>query len=340
MVGGLVDGGVGTHSDLRSELGEPVHRVTHGRGVVGNGEVEQRDVRDEPSVGVHDGHGVDFGAVLGQFGELAADLGDAVLAQGGDEPGGHGAAHGALGAGQQSAQAGGLCRGHAVQEVRALACAEVTQCVDGLVGFHFAQHLCGIGRARLTEKVLQLAGLHLLQRIGSVSGLKPGQQLLALRAAKVLQYVGEVRGPELVQRGARAAKADLGRPFSGVFGERGHRLPVQYPLGGGPSLPASRPQPAEQRGQRDIYAHQHDAFGQRCEIQIGGAGDLDTVHVHQLVVEHVTGKQHLTGATLVLTQVHPCCPQTTRPAATCSTASTCRKARRRPTRMTSPVTGG
>ncbi|MER6419750.1 hypothetical protein [Streptomyces sp. NPDC001137] len=95
---------------------------------------------------------------------------------------------------------------------------------------------------------------------------------------------------------ARGAQLDLGGPVGGVLGEGGDGLPVQHPLRGRANLPAARAETAQQGGKADVHADQHDAVGQRGQVQVGGAGDLHSVDVDELVVEHVAGEQHLTRA--------------------------------------------
>lgn len=59
----------------------------------------------------------------------------------------------------------------------------------------------------------------------------------------------------------------------------------------------------QQGRQRHVHPDQHHPVGERGQIEVGGAGDLHSIDVDELVVEYVAGEQHLAGAALVLAQV-------------------------------------
>ena len=67
--------------------------------------------------------------------------------------------------------------------------------------------------------------------------------------------------------------------------------------------PTRRSQPPEQRLGRNIHSHQAVAPIERCQIEVGGPDDLDSVDVHQLVVEDLFEEGHFAGARREVAQV-------------------------------------
>ena len=129
--------------------------------------------------------------------------------------------------------------------------------------------------------------LHLLQRVRGEVVVQAGQQLLPARPAQLFQHVRELGGPQPAQRRVRLAQLHRGRRLRRVGAERLDRGPVDDPVRGRMPAEALGAEPAQQRLQADVHAHQLDLVADLGEVQVGGPDHLHLVGVHQLVIEDV-----------------------------------------------------
>ena len=198
-----------------------------------------------------------------------------------------------LGIPQQVQQVGHLGRLHCRQDRVPLVHGQVTQGIHSLVGLHVTQQL---GRPRwfgLAQQRRELLGVHFLECVGRLFGGQRVEQPLAIGPHEVLEQVRQLAGPQPFESFVGGAQAHLGcrAPFG--VAERLDRAPVDDPFGGGAVPPTRRSQPPEQRLGRNIHSHQAVAPIERCQIEVGGPDDLDSVDVHQLVVEDLFEEGHL-----------------------------------------------
>ena len=252
--------------------------------------------------------------MLGQLAQPFAHGGDGLVRGRGGQHRRHDPAGLIFGIAEQAGELPLGGRRHVGQKLCLLSAGQVAQRVDRLVGFHPRDQLGRLLGLHLAQEGGQLVRLHLFQDIRGEVVVEAGQQLPPARPAQLFQYVRELGGPQPAQRRVRLAQLHRGRRLRRIGAERLDRGPVDDPVRGRVPAEALGAEPAQQRLQAHVHAHQPDLVADLRQVEVGRPDDLNLVGVHQLVVEDVAVQQHLSLAAPELAQVHPGRPERDRTA--------------------------